>query len=177
MSVKMNVTALTRVADRQAKAAAKAEAGTAAVVAKNAELLARVARAEVPVSDGSRGGDVHLRDTIGWAMFGVGGTAAALIGPEGEYGERIGAFTEFGTPRHDIPPRADGPGYLAWGPRARVAPDAKQWKSSHHYGDGSGRLPIVDHPGTDPNPFMMRALGVVLPKFQRDVEDLGKKSI
>lgn len=178
MTVKLNVSALTRLAERERKAAVKAEVGAAEVVAKNAELLARIARVEAPMSDGSRGDNEHLRDTIGWGMIAAPGAAAALIGPEGEYGRRIGSFVEYGTDPHPIDPRPDGPGYLAWGPRSRVAPNPKTWPGSAAYSkDGEGPLSHVDHPGSEADPFMARSLAAVVPKFVKAIEALGAKSI
>lgn len=179
MTVKLNVSALTRLAERERKAAAKVEAGAGNVVATNAMLLARIARVEAPLSDGSRGNEVHLRETISWTMLAEGGGhALAVIGPMGEYGEDIGSLVEFGTRKHVIEPRPDGPGYLAWPGRARIDPNPKQWGDSVEYsGDASGELSMVRHPGTEPDPFMARALAAVAPKFRKEIEALGDKSI
>lgn len=179
MTVKLDVSGLTRLAARERKAAARVEEGVGNVVATNAMLLARIAKVEAPLSDGSRGADEHLRDTIGWVMAAeAGGRALAVIGPEGEYGERIGSLVEFGTRAHKIRPRLDGPGYLAWPTRARIDPNPKQWGDSVEYsGDASGELHEVNHPGTEPDPFMMRALLAVRPKFVKDIEALGDKAI
>lgn len=180
MTVKVNVSALTRLAKRQAKAAERIEPAVSAIVVKNAELLARAAKANTPLSDGKRSGFTgeHLRDSIGVQIVTTGGATAARVGPTTAYGRKVGAFIEFGTDAHEIAPRPDGPGYLAWGYTSRVSPNPRRFMSSEHYTDNEdGRiLAPVHHPGTEPNPVMMDALLAVAPGFESAVVEAGVKA-
>ena len=164
MSVSVDVSGLTRLAARQAAAGAAVFADVVAVTADHAALVVKVARGMMPVSDE---GPEHLVDTIGVEFLAAAGVVSARIGPEGEYGRRVGGFIEFGTDPHEISPRPDGPGYLAWGTTHRVAPTAKTYESSHAYGGGeSGRITrTVHHPGTAANPVMYESLTHVLPAY------------
>lgn len=182
MSVTVNVSALTRLAKRQIAAADRIEPIVEAIVVKNGALLARVARANTPLSSGrhdERGeSGHHLRDDIAAIPFKADGAHAVVVGAVTERGRMIGAFIEFGTDPHEIAPRDDGPGYLWWPERGRVAPTHKTYPASSEYSssDDQGRIhEAVQHPGTSPNPVMMDALLTVTPKFEAEVIAAGLK--
>lgn len=184
MGVKLDVSALTRLAERQTKAAARVEAETPGVVAKNGELLARVVRANTPVSGGRHdergesGG--HLQDEIAAIHFAGRGLAGAVVTATSAHGQMIAGFIEHGTGAHMIGPRPDGPGYLWWPERYRVSPTHKVFKASVEYGasDDDGRITEpVRHPGTKANPIFMDGLLAVTPKLAADIERLGTKGL
>lgn len=171
MGVSFDVSGLGRVADGFARAQVRVPVRVATAVSLAAHDVVRIAQAMVRYDEGA------LQASIGITFDADG--LGATVGPTAVYqvynedgDERLvnyGPFVEYGTREHKIYPRLDPRSR----PSAAVYPEpgraALSWPGLEH--------PVreVDHPGTDPHPFMGPAGDRVTPGFIAEILAIGRR--